>query len=144
MATVIRTPVHLWIVGILAVLWNCIGAMDYVLTETRNASYLADFSAAERTYFANFPAWAVTFWALGVWAGLLGSLLLLLRSRWAVPGFGLALAGIAVFSVYQYLLSAAPDSLWRLPIIAIGVAIWVIAIMLLVYAMRMRDRGILR
>ena len=144
MATAVRTPVHLWIVGILAVLWNCIGAMDYVLTEMRNATYLADFSAAERDYFAAFPAWAVTFWALGVWAGLLGSLLLLLRSRWAVPTFSLSLVGIAVFSVYQFLLSSPPASLWRPAIIGINVAIWVIAIALLYYAIKMRGRAVLK
>ena len=28
-----RTPVHLWIVGILALLWNLMGAFDYLATQ---------------------------------------------------------------------------------------------------------------
>ena len=35
-----RTPVHLWIVGILSLLWNCFGAYDYLMTRTHNMEYL--------------------------------------------------------------------------------------------------------
>ena len=34
-----RTPVHLWIVGILALLWNGIGCYDYLMTRMRNTDY---------------------------------------------------------------------------------------------------------
>ena len=30
------TPRHLWIVGIVALLWSLFGAMDYIMTETKN------------------------------------------------------------------------------------------------------------
>jgi hypothetical protein len=35
-----RTPVHLWIVGILSLLWNAMGCFDYVMTRMRNTDYL--------------------------------------------------------------------------------------------------------
>ena len=35
-----RTPAHLWIVGILSLLWNCFGAYDYTMTQLRNMDYL--------------------------------------------------------------------------------------------------------
>jgi len=28
-----RTPVHLWIIGVLALLWNMMGAFDYLATK---------------------------------------------------------------------------------------------------------------
>ena len=31
----VKTPVHLWVVGILAVLWNSAGAFDYSATQFR-------------------------------------------------------------------------------------------------------------
>jgi len=31
-----KTPIHLWVVGILAILWNSIGAVDYLMTQTQN------------------------------------------------------------------------------------------------------------
>ena len=35
----VRTPVHLWIVGIVALLWNAIGCYDYLMTRMRNTDY---------------------------------------------------------------------------------------------------------
>lgn len=66
MATLAKAPVHLWIVGILALLWNAFGAFDYVMTQIQNAAYLAQFSDADRLYFDSFPAWAEAAWALCV------------------------------------------------------------------------------
>ncbi|WP_332811818.1 hypothetical protein [Sphingomonas sp.] len=144
MATSARAPVHLWIVGILALLWNAFGAFDYVMSQTQNAAYLAQFSDADRLYFNSFPAWAVAGWALGVWGGLVGSLLLLARSRHAEFAFGLSLLGLLVATIYQHVLSAMPADLKTGPMVAMNVAIWAVAIGLFVYAHRMRARGILR
>ena len=36
----LKAPWHLWVVGIIAVLFNSIGAFDYVMTMTQGASYL--------------------------------------------------------------------------------------------------------
>ena len=35
-----RTPAHLWIVGVLATLWNAFGCYDYLMTRMRNTDYL--------------------------------------------------------------------------------------------------------
>ena len=139
-----RTPVHLWIVGIVATLWNGMGAFDYLMTQTRNEAYLAGFTDPQRVYFESFPIWMEALWALGVWGGLLGSLLLLARSRHAVAAFAVSLLGLAASTVYQYVLNSPPADMKTMAMIAMNVAIWAIAIGLLVYAMRMRRSGVLR
>ena len=140
----ISTPVHLWIVGVIALLWNAFGCLDYVMTQTRNADYLAMFSAEMRAYFDSFPVWMEAAWALGVWGALLGSLLLLLRSRWAVTAFALSLAGLALSTVYQFVLTTPPADMMSAGMLAMNALIWAIAIFLLVYAMRQRRAGVLR
>ncbi len=144
MATLTRAPAHLWIVGIVALLWNAFGAFDYVMTQIQNEAYLAQFSDAARLYFDSFPAWVEAAWALGVWGGLLGSLLLLARSRYAEFAFGLSLVGLLAATIYQQVLSAMPADLRTGPMVAMNVVIWVVAIGLFVYAHRMRARGLLR
>lgn len=42
------TPWHLWLVGVLALLWNCIGAFDYAMTETHNTANLDSLTAEQR------------------------------------------------------------------------------------------------
>ena len=39
---VVETPWHLWVVGVVGLLWSAMGAMDFVMTQTRNESYLSD------------------------------------------------------------------------------------------------------
>ena len=144
MNDIVKTPVHLWIVGVLATLWNAFGCYDYVMTQTGNAQYMAMFTDAQRAYFQSFPAWMEAAWAVGVWGALLGSLLLLVRSRHAVLAFGLSLLGLLIGSIYQYGVADMPEDMMTPTMLGVSALIWLIAIGLLVYAMRMRRSGVLR
>ena len=139
-----KAPVHLWIVAVLATVWNAFGAFDYIMTQTRNEAYLAHFTDPQRAYFDSFPMWMEATWAFGVWGGMAGALLLLLRSRYAVAAFAISLAGLAISTVYQYVLTDPPADMMTGTMIGMNVAIWAIAIGLLLYAMRMRRNGVLR
>ena len=86
-----KAPVHLWVVGILALLWNAVGAFDYTATQMRIESYMRQFTQEQLDYFYAFPAWVDGFWAIAVWGSLLGSLALLLKKSWAVWLFGIAI-----------------------------------------------------
>jgi hypothetical protein len=110
-AVTARTPVHLWIVGILSLLWNAFGAYDYVMTRMRNTDYLAGMMPevdpnATLAWVDSFPIWAQFGWGLGVWGGLVGAVLLLMRHRWAVWAFALSLFGAILGLGYQIV--AAP------------------------------------
>ena len=138
----VKAPVHLWIVGILAVLWDAVGAFDYLATQYRIESYMSQFTEEQLAYFYAFPAWMKAAWAVGVWGALLGSLCLLLRKSWAVWLFGASLLGLAVSSVYNFVLTDG------LAVMGEGgavftVVIWVIALFLFFYARAMAKRGVL-
>jgi len=139
-----HTPLHLWIVGVVSLLWNAFGATDYTMTMTHNAVYLQSAGAAQLAYVASFPAWAVALWALGVWGALIGSVLLLLRRRLAVAAFGLSLLGLAGSTLYQFVIAPAPAEMHGPAMIVMNLVIWAVAIGLLVYARAMRTRGVLR
>ncbi len=138
----VKTPVHLWIVGLISLLWNAMGAFDYSATELRLEFYMSQFTAEQLDYFYGFPAWAVAAWAIAVWGSLLGSVGLLLRKRWAVWMFGLAIAGLAITTLYN--LSSNGFELMGDGAAAFTAVIWVIAVLLLVYSLRMAGRGVLR
>ena len=106
-----RSPIHLWIVGAVSTLWSAFGCYDYFMTRMRNTDYLAELMPsvdpnAMLAWVDAFPIWAQFGWGLGVWGGLVGSILLLMRSRWAVLAFGLSLIGALLGLGYQ--IAAAP------------------------------------
>ncbi|MGB7489404.1 MAG: hypothetical protein WBN62_03640, partial [Thermoanaerobaculia bacterium] len=100
-----KTPMHLWIVGVLALLWNFMGAFDYLATQLKLESYMGNFSEEQLEYFYGIPAWAVSGWAIAVWIGLVGTVGLLLRRKWSVLAFAVSLAGLAISSIYTLFLS---------------------------------------
>ena len=136
-------PIHLWIIGILSLLWNAIGAIDYLATQFGVASYMSQFSPEQLDYFDAFPTWMVAAWATGVWGSVLGSVALLLRKTWAFWLFLASLIGLALSSIYNFALSDG------LEIMGSGAAIfnaviWLIALFLLFYARAMVKRGVLK
>lgn len=145
MNTTIKTPWHLWVVGVLSLLWNAIGAFDYTMTKLNPVTYLADFTPDQQAYFTSFPVWANVGWALGVWGSILGSLLLLARSRHAVTAFIVSLVGLAIGSVYQFGMhwGDLQRMFGNFPAIFTAI-IWVVAIALLIYARRQVAAGVLR
>ena len=127
------TPFHLWLVGILSLLWNLVGVFDNFATLIRLEFYMSEFTREQLDYFYAFPQWANIAWTVGVWSALLGSVSLLLKRRWAVGLFGLSLVAMAVTSVYTLGMTNGLEimgdtGLW------FTIAIWAIAIFLFLYA----------
>ena len=107
--TTAKTPWHVWLVGALGVLWNGYGAYDYSMSQTQGETYLraAGMNDAQIAYFQALPTWMTGVWAIGVWAGVLGAILLLARSRFALHAFLASLAGLVVSLVHTYGLAGA-------------------------------------
>ena len=143
-----RTPWHLWALGIVSLLWNAFGANDYLQTQLGNLAYFetmlagSDVAPAQAmAYFQSFPAGVMGSWALGVWGAVAGSILLLLRTRFAVWAFAASLIGLGVNTLYQ-VLTPQPD--WIDSSTPMTIVIWSIATFLLIYAISMRGKGVLR
>lgn len=138
-----KTPWHLWVIGIVSLLWNSAGAASYSMTELGMLEGM-DIPPDQLEFLANFPAWAVATWALGVWGCFFGSIALLLRSRWAVLLFGVWIVGLIGTTVYQRLVTELPASMQGTGNDVFSAAIWVITFALFIYANRMRRAGVLR
>lgn len=138
-----KTPVHLWIVGILAVLWNAMGAFDYTATQLRLDFYMSQFTEEQLQYFYGFPVWVKACWATAVWASLLGSLALLLRKAFAAWLFGLAILGMAGSSIYNFFLTDGMTLMGDGAAVFTAV-IWIIALLLYFYAVAMVKRRVLQ
>lgn len=148
MNTKLKTPAHLWLVGGMATLWNSFGAMDYTMTQLQNRTWFSFMGFDEATTDAmlellgNAPVWADASWASGVWGGLLGSLLLLARSKWSVTAFALSIVGVLGSMLYQ-LGADYPAELTNMGNSPIMFVVLTVAVGLLVYARWLRARDLL-
>jgi hypothetical protein len=139
------TPKHLWVVGILSLLWNCVGATDYVMTHTNNLAYYEymGMGQAELGFYASLPTWAVALWAVGVWGSIAGSILLLLRSRHSATAFLLSFIGALASFVVQYPMEKPASLEGGMPLIMSAV-ILILIIAQWYYARRQAAAGVLR
>jgi hypothetical protein len=141
-----KTPWHLWVVGVVSLLWNAFGAYDFVNTTTRGETYMREmgFDQAMIDYFLAMPAWMYGPWVLGVWGALAGSILLLLRSRFAVWAWGLSLLGAIGSLIYGQFMNPPPLPAEMAMMKVMPWIIAAIAAFLLWYAWTMNKRGVLR
>jgi hypothetical protein len=102
-----KVPVTYWIIALLSLIWNGFGGVDYLMTKLRNMDYLTSMVGTPElaqqmlAMIEGMPVWAHVLWGLGVWSSVLGSLLLLGRSRHAVVVFLVSLVAAGLSFAYQ-------------------------------------------
>lgn len=137
-----QAPWHLWALGILSLCWNAFGAYDYLMSVSLNANYLKNYPPEMAQIIKSFPMWATSAWALGVWASLLGSVLLLLRSRHATTAFLISLLAALITFVYDFTLKL-PASLDTTMSRVLPLIVVILIVAQWYYAKRMKDAGVL-
>ena len=83
-----------WAIGAVALIWNVMGVINFFVQ--MNPDVLAAYRESERAIVEGRPAWATGAFAIAVFGGALGSLLLLLRKSAAYYLFIASLLGAIV------------------------------------------------
>lgn len=98
----VKTPVWFWILAVIAVLWNAMGAWDYVATQFRFEPYLSEFTEEQLAFFFGFPVWYQAVWAIAVWSAFSASILMLLRRKLSAQLFLISIISFIVSAIYIY------------------------------------------
>ena len=138
-----RTPWHLWVVGVTALLWSSMGAFDYLMTQTKNEAYMGNFTPEQLEFFYGLPSWVVAAWAIAVWGGVLGAVLLLLRRKLAVWIFLGSLIAMILTTIHNYVLSNGMEVMGSAYSLIFTAIIFLIALALFLYALSMKKRKLL-
>ena len=143
--TTIKTPWHLWVVGVVAVLFNAIGVFDFVMSMARGPAYLASagMTPAQIEHYQHMPAWMTADWAIGVFGALAGSVLILLRNKLAWPVLAVSLAAFLISVAYTYVLTDGGKIMGQSMAIMSAVIAGLLAFFIW-YAWMMTRRGVLR
>lgn len=119
-----------WIIAVIALLWNLFGVLQ-VLSATIWVDQLAESYPAELLSLMNeLPSWYHIVFAIAVGAGVLGSLLLLLRKKLAMPVFGISLIALLIQMGYWLFATnvieiSGPLDAMLMPVIVIAFGIFI-------------------
>jgi hypothetical protein len=103
-------PAWFRVVALLAVVWNAIGVFMYLSSVGLFGDPMTGLSEAERAAASSIPAWITGAFAIGTFAGLIGSLGLLLRKSWAQPVLVVSLIGLLVLEGWIVFFSGALEA----------------------------------
>ena len=96
----LKRAVHwsFWVIGAVALVWNLMGAMNFIVQ--LNPDSLASFPESHRAIIEGRPAWATAAFAVAVFGGALGCLLLLLGKPVSYYVFIASLLGVIVTMIH--------------------------------------------
>ena len=131
-----------WIIGGIALVWNLMGVAAYLMDVTMSPEALEALPEAERALRDEFPSWITSAYAIAVFGGLLGCVLLLMRKALAVPVFIVSLIAILIQMGYSLFMSSvlevrgATAAIFPLIVVAVGIyLVW--------YASSAKKKGLL-
>jgi len=89
-------PRSFLIIGIVALLWNLLGVMSYIMQVTRSPTMFAGLSEAQLAVYESMPSWVTGAFAIAVFGGTLACVGLVVKKAWCVPVFLVSLVAIIV------------------------------------------------
>ena len=124
-----KPNVGFWIISVIALLWNLMGVLNYVAQAYMTDDMKALLPEGQRQYMESVPAWATAAYAIAVFAGVLGCLLLLFRKRMAKTVFIISLLGVIVQMSHGFMSGIkdvyGPGGI-AMPIMIIGLAAFLV------------------
>lgn len=119
-----------WLICILALLWNVGGAINYYMQ--MNMEFVASLPDTHRAIIEGRPAWATAGFAIGVFGGILGCLLLLFKISISFYVFIVSLIGIIVTMIHTVNVASSKIDfnlveivvMILLPVIVAAILIW--------------------
>ena len=135
-----KAPASLRVIGWLALFWNLVGVVMFIMQTGLTAEQVAAMPEERRMVYEAMPAWLTVAYAVGVFGGALGAFGLLVRMRWAVIAFGASLLAVVANMVGVYVHTPA----WEISGVAglpLGILLIAIAAFLFWYARRAAARG---
>ena len=90
------------IITVLAVIWMAFGCMSYVMHVTMTPETIAALPAAQSELMRSTPAWLYGVFAIAVWVGLAGAVMLFMKRRIAVSLLLVSWVAAAIQFGYTY------------------------------------------
>ncbi|AMO71590.1 hypothetical protein [Sphingorhabdus sp. M41] len=137
-----KIPVWFWIIGIVALVWNAMGLGAYFQQYMMSAEDFAGLRPEQQELLFSQPFWLTAAFAIAVFAGFVGSIMLLARKRLAVRLYLLSMVAVLIQFGGLFLAFGYADALiggeWVMPLL-----VPICAVGLYFYARKAEQDGIL-
>jgi len=99
-----------WIVGVFGLLWNLMGVFAFLSQHYFITEELKTTLPKNQIYLINNnPEWLTLVFAASVFSGLLGSIMLLSRKKWAIGLYFTSLVMVLIQNIYGWAIMKAAE-----------------------------------
>ena len=130
--TNIKVPIWFWIISILSLFWFFLDMAGFY-SRVFMLDQIADkMPAAQLVLYKAIPSWVNVIYGLKVFGGIMGSLALLSKKKWAFIMFMISIMGVLSQTVYVWFISDAVEVMGRPAIVMpiVGIMIGVVMVVL--------------
>jgi len=138
-----KPSVVYWIIGVVALLWNALGVNAYLQQAYRTEGFLAAYDEAQLALMDSTPAWVTALFAIAVFSGAIGALLLLLKKKLAVPLLLISFVAAFVQMCYSFFATNSAELFGTFQGIVMPILIIIFGAFLVWYSKDARAKGIL-
>ena len=128
-----------WAIGSFALIWNVLGAVNFFVQ--MDADAVASFPESARAIIDGRPVWATRGFAISVFGGALGGLLLLLRNSAAYYLFVASLLGTTVTMIHTIDVARSTIDFTAVEILVMILMPLLVAAFLIWYSKQARNRS---
>lgn len=98
-----------WVICVVTLVWNVMGSINFIMQ--MNPDMLANYPEAAKSLVASRPIWATASFAIAVFGGALGGILLILKKSTAWYLFIASFLGVVLTNIHTIQVSSAMDIL---------------------------------
>ncbi|WP_422104513.1 hypothetical protein [Winogradskyella sp.] len=95
-----KPPIWFWIVSVIGLIWNSLGVHGYLSQAYKTSAYTDAYSSEQLATMDSLPAWYTALFAIAVFSGAIGCLLLLLRKKFSKLLLTLSFLAATIQMVY--------------------------------------------
>ncbi len=119
-----KPPIWFWIVSALALIWNAMGVLKYLQQAYKTESFIVACTAEQLEMYENLPSWYTAVFALAVFGGAIGCLLLLLRKKIAYTVLLVSLVAVIIQMSYTTFSLKMADMMTPMVVIVGILLVW--------------------
>ena len=136
-----NVPITYWIVGGIALLWNLAGVANFVFQVFFTDAMVALMSPEQKELIMSNPMWMKLVFGIATILGLVGSIGLLMRKKWAIPSLLVSLIAVVIQMGYSSFATDALAVMEQSPVFPAMIVIF--SAVIWYYAKRSDSRGYL-
>ncbi|MEL0633818.1 hypothetical protein V6237_13635 [Pseudoalteromonas carrageenovora] len=122
------TPTWLKSLAWAALIWNLLGVIAFAMQVMMTPEMISKLPTDQQAAYSEIPLWSTIAFAIAVFGGLLGCILLLMKKTLAIPIFAVSFSAILLQQYYNFVVI---NSIELLGLSAVFMPIFVITIAIL-------------